>query len=513
MRLSTAWLMAGFFWLAACGGVKHVPGKSCNVSLRIHTPPDQNTWQGVASLRITLDVPGAESQLSNADVSASQITIDGPPASGAVLTIEGLALDGQSVLSSGRSPPFELSEEQPAVIDVLFARRGEFVKLGELGQARFAHAAAALPDGRVLFFGGASAGDNASPSDFRPPEIYDPALQSSCEGEDDGCPDFPGADRRIGLSLTATPAGKVLVFGGVDEQGELVEPILLFDPSSGAFRELANYDPALVKARTGHAAALFELPDGADNRDAILIAGGAIDSGGQRLLTSGALVFDVLAESFTRTDLSMPQPRRDFSLTTFGPERHNVLVAGGRGDGGLIGSGELFDGTTFSDVVPVGEHASDGLSTPRTQHAAIATDAGVLILGGDDSFSSIDAPEMFLKDAEAGTGFFVLTAGEMPADHAARRGFIAAGLLNGKILYAGGESYDGFEEQLLSSAELAEVDQAALSVNFTDGDPIGRKFSHASVTELVTGGLLIAGGFADTPQGPSPSAEVWYYNP
>ncbi|HUU03818.1 MAG TPA: kelch repeat-containing protein [Myxococcota bacterium] len=515
MRFARSPLLAGLIMLAACGcgEVKHVPGKQCAIDLRIHTPPDQDTWEGVASLRVTIEIPGTESLVSIVDVSSAELVLGGSPASSVVLTIEGLGLDGQTVISSGRSPPFELSEGDPAELEVLFARKGEFTKLGDLGHARFAHAAAALPDGRVLFFGGASEGERGSPKNFRPPEIYDPALQTSCAADDAGCPDFPEADRRVGHTLTATPQGRVLVFGGENEQGSLVEPILLFDPATSTFRELGNYDPADVESRTKHAAVLFSLRDGAEGRDTILVAGGEIGPNGQRSLTASALLFDVLAETFTRTDLSLVHPRHDFSLTSFGPGRHDVLAAGGLSANGLLDSCELFDGTVFSNITPSGEHARGGLLTPRIDHVAIGTDDGVLIIGGDNSFQSIDAPEIYLADAEAGSGFFVLDTGEEPAGHEARRGLVAARLPNADILYAAGEAYDGFEDTLLSSAELAHIDQEALSASFSATNALGRQIAFASVSLLTTGGLLIAGGFVNSADGPCASAEVWYYNP
>ncbi len=496
-----------------CGEVEHIPGKQCAVDLRIHTPSDQDTWQGVASLRVTIDIPGADSLVSIVDVSSDEIVLSGSPASGVVLTIEGIGLDGQNVISSGRSPPFSLSEEASAEIDVLFARKGEFTKLGDLTTARFSHAAAPLPDGRVLFFGGASGGGRDAPNNFCPPEIYNPTLQTSCAEDDTGCPDFSGADRRVGHTLTATPEGKVLVFGGENDQGLLLEPILQFDPATDSFRELGNYNPEEVKSRTRHSAVLFNLQDGAEGRDTILIAGGELGSSGSRTLTSSVLLFDVIAETFTRSDLSLVHARRDFSLTAFGQGRHEVLAAGGLGIGGLLDSCELFDGNDFSNITPSGENARGGLLTPRIDHEAIGTDDGVLIIGGDNSFQSIDAPEMYLADAEAGSGFFVLKADQLPAGHEARRGLVAARLPDGKILYAAGEAYDGFEDRLLSSAELADIDNETLSASFSAADPLGRQIAFASVTQLVTGGLIIAGGFVNTTEGRRPSTEVWYYNP
>jgi len=502
--------------LAGCSGTKHLPGKQCEILLRLFTPPEQDAFEGVSALRVSLAMRDGETLVANVDVAEEEIVLTGSPTEGAVLLLEGLGVDGKQVVSSGGSAPFSLSPDTITEVGILFARRGEFARLeGELGVCRFGHRAAALPDGRVLLFGGATSGDVETPQKFAPPEIYDPISQKSCLFEETLCPDFPGADRRMGHTATAAPESKVLVFGGVDEQGEFVEETLLYDFDTGSFRELTNYDPDQVRPRTAHAAEWFRSDDasGGGYRDVILLAGGEASGLGGQVLTSNGLIFDVFAETFTQTNLSMVQARRDFSLTSFGPEKNLVLAVGGQGSSGLVSAGEIFDGSVFKTVEPVGEQARNGLLSPRIQHSALWIEAGILIVGGYDGLQSIDAPELFMAGDDSGTGFFSLDITDTPADHSTRRGAVAWQSPDGSVIISGGEAYDGFEGTLLSSSESIRLDSQTLQASFSAGQPLGRRLAFPSVSGLVTGGVLIAGGLTEGQDGPQPSAEVWYYNP
>ena len=184
---------------AGCGETERIPGQQSSITLSIHTPPFQDAFDRVSTLRISLLVPDAEDLVSTVDVSATEFSLEGSPGQGLVLRLEGIGVDGEEVISSGQSAPFDLVAGEPAQVKVLFARRGEFTRLlGDLGVARFGHSVAPLAEGRVLVFGGASGGDADAPEDFAPPEVYDLISQESCLYQEDLCPDFPGSDRRVG---------------------------------------------------------------------------------------------------------------------------------------------------------------------------------------------------------------------------------------------------------------------------------------------------------------------------
>jgi hypothetical protein len=503
------------WFLLGCGtDVNRVPGVDSTLHLHIHSPPTQDPFDGVSTLRMTLKMPEGRDLIINLDIGTTEFLMEGSPALGVVMVLEGVGVDGQTVISSGQSVPFDLNPATPAEVDLLFARKGEFARLlGDLGHARFGHTASALPDGRVLIFGGASAGDLDSPEEFPPPEIFGLKSQTSCVFEEELCPLFPGADRRVGHSATEAATGKVLIFGGEDDGFELVEDILLFDSATDSFGKLSNFDPTKVAPRAHHAAVGFQFDDttGGGFRKAVLISGGEVDGAGKRVLTANTLLFDVQAETFTRTDLTMVHPRCRHTLTTFGEDRSRVLAVGGTG-GGLVNPGEISDGDSFWVVQPA-LGGRDGLLTPRVNHSAVSVPGGVLVLGGDDMLESVDAPEIFLAGAAMGAGFFSLQIQAAHQEHSARRGMIAAWLPSGVVLYAGGEFLSAFDRELLDTAEALQIEGGTLNAAFSQAAPIGQKLSFPAVTTLPSGALLITGGMRPGAGGPEASNEVWYYNP
>ncbi len=498
--------------LATCGTeVTRVPGAMCGLELSLYTPPDQDAFAGVSSLRLSLFLPDGRTVEKSIDQSESEFIVDEPPAEGVVLRVEGLDIDSQ-VVSSGQSVPFDLRQDETARVDVLFARTGEFTQLlGKLNHARFGHSASFTTDGRVLIFGGAGSGDPDAPGDLPPPELYDPRAQTSCGYGNYECPMFTGADRRFGHSASETPEGKVFVFGGRDEAKQLLDQVLIYEPGSGEFKQITAFDPLKVLSRAHHAAVALR----ADDRDVVAIIGGEIDEGDQRVVTGNGMLFDTLLETFVETDLVMLHGRKLHTATTFGAEQQLVLVVGGRDDDGLVGPAELFNGISFQAVNPLGQGARAGLAAPRLHHVAVEVDDAVLIVGGDDGLMSLDAPEIFVLSSVLGTGLFPMSIGASHAEHTSRSGPLASALPTGGLLLAGGEYLDGFERRLLASAEVLLPESGTSSATFSWAPPLGLKLSFAGVTRISGGGLLVTGGLKPGgPQGPPvPSDEVWYYNP
>jgi hypothetical protein len=156
-----------------CGTeVTHLPGVESQITLRIHTPPFQDSFREVATLRLILQVPGSDPVQTELSPAANEFELEASPGEGLIVRLEGLGPDGQVLLASGQSAPFSLGPDQPAQVDVLFARVGEFTPLlGTLSHPRFGHSASVLSDGRVLIFGGAAAGDWQAPEELVPPEL------------------------------------------------------------------------------------------------------------------------------------------------------------------------------------------------------------------------------------------------------------------------------------------------------------------------------------------------------
>lgn len=125
---------------------------------------------------------------------------------------------------------------------------GTFTATGNMTVARTGHTASLLADGRVLIFGGTTAGTPSA-------EFYDPATGTFA-------PAPAPLSSRSGHTATVLTSGKVLFTGGRDSSGTLASAEM-YDPSTNAFTAVGN----MAEQRSLHTATL--LPNGK-----VLIAGG-----------------------------------------------------------------------------------------------------------------------------------------------------------------------------------------------------------------------------------------------
>ncbi len=192
---------------------------------------------------------------------------------------------------------------------------------GALGEARARHTATLLPDGRVLVIGGESLEGGAYTA-LGSAELWDP---------DTGTFSATGslAEARIGHTATLLPDGRVLVIGGGSSSGWL-GPAEIWDPATGAFTRGGS----LIAARWLHTATL--LPDGR-----VLVIGGNGDSGDPVNPTqlAPAEVWDPVTDAFGPAG-SLRQARESHTATALLDGR--VLVVGGHGSEGVLGSAELW---------------------------------------------------------------------------------------------------------------------------------------------------------------------------
>jgi hypothetical protein len=139
-----------------------------------------------------------------------------------------------------------------------------FEETGSLANARSAHTATLLPNGKVLAAGGAG-----NESDLTSAELYDPASGTwATTGS------LPGA--RSDHTATLLANGKVLVAGGIGPRAtSSLASAHLYDPATGTWTSTGR----LATARYGHTATL--LPSGK-----VLVAGGYGDGSGNRLASA-----------------------------------------------------------------------------------------------------------------------------------------------------------------------------------------------------------------------------------
>ena len=280
---------------------------------------------------------------------------------------------------------------------------------GSLQQPRGRHTATLLKDGRVLIAGGFAVSGSMTTTPMDSAEIYDPA-----SGQFTAVGNMTSA--RAYHAAALLPDGRVLICGGAGAvSGTGVTPLLntaeLFDPATGRFTAAAN----MMAMRSGHTATTLdtgqvlvtsqgtaELYDPATNRfsktgNPIQPRGASTATllrDGQVLLVGGlsanvtvAVVerYDPRAGSFQITG-SLATSRHDHTATLLPDGR--VLVAGGR----VMTKSPPGEARPYtSSVTPTAEmydpvagtfSATASLAAARGGHAAAVTSNGVWITGG-----------------------------------------------------------------------------------------------------------------------------------
>ena len=159
------------------------------------------------------------------------------------------------------TPPTEPGGGEVATAEVFDPASGSWSPTGSLGAARSAHTASLLPDGRVLVTGGFSPGGVIGSA-----ELYDPAAGTWAAAEAMPSP-------RAIHTATLLRNGQVLVLGGRSgTNGSVLSAILpsggLYDPATGKWRAASEMEAR----RVSHSATLF-----ADGR--VLVVGGLTEEG------------------------------------------------------------------------------------------------------------------------------------------------------------------------------------------------------------------------------------------
>jgi len=342
---------------------------------------------------------------------------------------------------------------------------------GSLSSARFGATATVLKNGEVLIAGGAT-GSRGAPSASNAAGLYDPTKGTVAATGALGAARFDASAARL-------DNGKVLVVGGLTGSGagaSASHAAELYDPATGTFS--AAHDLAIGVFGAG----AVTLPTGD-----VLVVGG--DTG-----TFGAPVSSAVTEQYDPatnawTELGALATARAFASTTL-LANGDVLVAGGRGGSGALGSAERFatDTSTWSS-------AGSMPGTTTNASAALLANGSVLVAGGENS-ASTPLPSSF---EYAPTSNSWSTVGSLTVP---RRDASAVTLPNGEVLVAGGVGISG---SALSSSEVFDPTSNKWSATAT------MPFAAAQgVMAPVAGGdILFAGGFAAN--GAASSAAATYF--
>ncbi len=280
---------------------------------------------------------------------------------------------------------------------------------------------------------------------------------------------------RSGHAATLLSSGKVLVTGGVDQDGRTVAIAELYDPTTGRWSPTGP----MLEARSGHTASV--LPNGR-----VLVAGGR--SGGFTPLRVSAELYDPITGTWAPTGL-MKTNRSDHTATLLPNGR--VLVTGGNRFGGLTATTELYDSVTgtWTD--------SGALSIPRSDHTAtLLQDGSVLVAGG---LSTNNTNPLLAETYNPGDGVWTLT-GPMTTN---RYVHTATRLRDGRVLVVGGLSQNPFGHQ--RSAEIYNPSTRAWTAT---GSMLNSRSQHTA-TLLLDGRVFASGQGVSVPSLYDPSTETW----
>ena len=235
-----------------------------------------------------------------------------------------------------------------------------WVPVGDMLSARHQHAAALLPNGKVLIVGGVS--DTA--------ELYDPVTRTF------GPTGEPTCEHGLSPAATVLANGKVLVTGGTSAS-HCAE---VYDPENGSFSNVGD----LTADHWGHTATLL-------SDSTVLIAGGTEHNDNSYVSQAVAELYDATTETFTQTgSLNLGRQEHAAVLLPSG----QVLVTGGTkytlpgspGPIACLAAPELYDHVT-GNFSPIG----DGETSVCHAGAALLDDGTVLITSNDGEADLFDA--------------------------------------------------------------------------------------------------------------------------
>jgi N-acetylneuraminic acid mutarotase len=352
---------------------------------------------------------------------------------------------------------------------------------GSMSVGRFSFTATTLRNGLVLVAGGTTPGDIITNT----ADLYDPITGVFT-------PTGSMNQRRVAFSAIQLANGKVLVEGGATDTELATATAELYDPTTGTW----SVTGSMNQGRQQDSAVL--LRDGT-----VLVTGGNI---------ARTPCADVCVNTIAESEIYNPSTGqwttvgamtipRSFFTTTLLPNG-KVLAVGGRIHTGpdyfdfkAIAFADLYDPTTQK------WSASGTMSISRTDHSATLLSTGkVLVAGGTTvDFNGVTVASAELYDPVSGTwtGTGSLLQG--------RERFTATLLRSGKVLVAGGDSYDGVNANVLTECELYDPGLGTWAATASMGTP---RFG-AKAALLRNGRVLEVGGDPDFTDVPTASAEVY----
>lgn len=305
---------------------------------------DLNVDRGQNGYTLVANVQG------NAAIS-SPFTVSGFCGSGNLSTARAyptaaLIKGGQVLIAGGQT-----SAGASNAADMYDPGTGTVTGFATMVTARFKHTATTLNDGTVLIVGG-QLDNSGNPALATTAELFNPGT-----GTFANTTNAPSVARTGGHTATLLADGTVLIAGGVDSNGLVLQEAEIYNSTNQTFTAVGS----MTHARFQHTASL--LANGK-----VLMAGGTDNT---------AELYDPVAQTFTLTgNLSVARLNPSGTLLTNG----QVLIAGGLSNNntGSFSTAELYNAATGTFTL-----TSGGLNAARGAHTAtLLPDGTVLVAGG-----------------------------------------------------------------------------------------------------------------------------------
>lgn len=458
----------------ACGS-----GPDARLQIELFFASNQNPLDGAEKLRVkVITEGGTESSVQNVD--ASQLFVPNVPLSGlTIVEVEALGpkVGGQRpVISRGRTAPLMLEQGEKRTFKMFFGIVGEVGTVGQLNIPRGAHAAAVLPDGRVLIAGGFNGPEGDPGALLASTEIYDPTTGVAVVSA-------PLQEPNAHQQATVLDDGSVLLSGGERDALTMNGHFFIYDPEDGGFR---GEVPAAASPRIHHAAA--RIPGGA-----LLVGGGTLVDTTLTPLTSDAQTSTLNPGNVSVTSAS-PMPRAYGTATALDPfgSDGRVFLSGGLDATPAVVPSQVFDSASGDTSTITGVLYKD-----RFNHAAVLTGNGtVLLIGGREAPQGVRLAN--IEEFDPGDNSFT----NKPTLSIARERHRSVALADGSVVTIGGIGIGtggcdaGTVDDALGTVEVFTASgstiTSCLERNAAQNE-IGR-VGH-SATLLPDGTVLVAGGW------------------
>lgn len=307
---------------------------------------------------------------------------------------------------------------------------------------------------------------------------------------------------RADHAAAALDNGPILLAGGAGRQGGALAGVEHYDPVNG----LWTVPPASAKmasARRGPTATFFLGEEGSGH---VLVVGG--DGGDGEAPLDTTEIYDTEKQAWSAGP-ALAEGRRRHTATLL-RDRTKILIAGGEGKDGLLGSAVL-----FAPAESGGWAVSEGsLGEARAGHTAtLLRDGAVLIAGGGEGDEALATAEIVTAAVAESSPVWSLRTTAMTSGRACHTATL---LHDGRVLVVGGrQSAGGCEAgDPLATAAIYDPERDPENAPDSTCDPwceVPRTLVEAraghTATLLDNGMVLIAGGFGAG--GPLESAELY----